>query len=267
LRSRLEADGLKGQVLAPFRVAKLKYVERAVDAKMLNVIRPLPPFGNYTDEKSVAKATQFLADHLSAFDLAQKESDVAPSIIASILWIETRYGIYKPRFEALPTLASLAALSDGELGKAVAARVAEKAKEEDPKATGIEWTGRAFDIGAQWYEELKAYLILCHLRGWNARKIKASWAGAIGQGQFMPKTALRNMTQGPSIWMADLWNWDDTIRLVGRHLKENGFSSAAPVDVKKEAILRYNRHVGYADAVFALATKLLLPAPTPQPTN
>ncbi len=256
LRSRLKADGLKGATIAPFNVAKLKYVDRAVEAKMLNVIRPMPPFGDYTDEKSVRKGMAFLKDHASAFNLAQTESDVAPSVIASILWIETRYGLYKPRYEELSVLASLAALSDGEFGKETAARISETAKKEDPKATALDWTGRAFDIGSAWYEELKAFLLVCQVRGWNARKIKGSWAGAIGYGQFMPKTALRNMTQGPTTWLADLWSWDDTIRLVARHLKENGWSSAAPVDVKKEAILKYNRHVGYADAVFALAQKL-----------
>ncbi|MFH1016651.1 MAG: lytic murein transglycosylase [Pseudomonadota bacterium] len=266
LHSRLKADGLKGRALAPFNVAKLKYVERAVEAKMLNVIRPMAPFGDYADEKSVHKGREFLKDHEAAFNLAQKESDVAPSIMAAILWIETRYGVYKPRFFELSVLASLAALSDGEFGKEVAAKIAEKAKSEEPKAAALDWTNRAFEIGSAWYEELKSFLLVCEIRGWNARKIKGSWAGAVGYGQFMPKTALRNMTQGPTVWLADLWSWDDTIRLVARHLKENGWSPAAAVGAKKEAILKYNRHTGYADAVFALATQLEQPPRTPTPT-
>ncbi|WP_170384397.1 lytic murein transglycosylase [Ruegeria atlantica] len=54
--------------------------------------------------------------------------------------------------------------------------------------------------------------------------LKSSWAGALGQPQFMPSNFLNYATDGNDDGRADIWNSpEDTIASIGNFLKEHGW--------------------------------------------
>jgi membrane-bound lytic murein transglycosylase B len=244
------------ECLSKFDVNTLVYDGDAVDSKMLDILKPSgDSFEGYTWKKSIRKVKKFLADpkRKKAFRKAKRESRVPPEVVASILFIETTYKAYEPRYHALPALASLAALSIPEFAEQVANHVAELADVKYPNHEAIDWKERAqTKIGEPWYEQLKAYLELSHRMGWKPHLIKSSWAGAIGLGQFMPQTALRLMNRDGKFWPANLWSWNDTILLVARHVAENGWNTVATDSRKMEAVRLYNGRRAYADTVLKM---------------
>lgn len=260
LRQRLLEDGLTEPQIEPFDSERLCYVERAVELKMLSRLSRATGFASYADRRSLRQARDFIRQHADTLRVAEDESGVPPSVVAAILWIETLYGRYQPRYPAFNTAASLALLSVPAIGEREGARVRELARQRGLRGwDDLDWQARAAEIGRQWYEELKGLLELNHRLGWRAGRIhqvKGSWAAAIGYGQFLPTRALEHMGRGGDFRAADLWSWPDTIRLVARHLSVNGWDKDSDRESKKRTILAYNRLDAYAEAVLNLSRKL-----------
>ena len=254
VRERLKTEAnLAPKEIAVLNSPKVRYMDDVVETKMLDVLKPAPDFSGYEDEKTVRKTRNFVRRHARAFAAAEKESGPPRHIVAAVLMVETRLGKYPSRHSVLNVLMSLSALGVPEFGNDVAEQISKTAAERFPGAEPVDWKARASQIGEKWFAELVAYFELCRIEGWNPRKIKGSWAGAIGHGQFMPTTALRNMKRDGETWAANLRNWNDTIRLTARHLEENGWTAQATEEQRKEAVRKYNGRAAYADAVFRLA--------------
>lgn len=74
--------------------------------------------------------------------------------------------------------------------------------------------------------ELIAALQIAEAGHVPARKLKSSWAGALGQPQFMPSNFLTYAIDGGDDGRADIWNSaDDTIASIGNYLAQHGWVS------------------------------------------
>jgi len=260
VRERLLAEGLPPGRVALLSSRTIRYVDRAVSLKLLSPVLPRPRYESQADPRALERARLFMAEHSRSLRAAEEDSGVSASVIVSILWFETHFGAYRPRYPALDTLASLAALSHAPFARAEAERVRDLARERGYDGwDSLDWEVRARGIGESWLKELAAFIDLSARLDWPHRRVRAlksSWAAAIGYGQFLPTTALRLMRLGGSFEAADLWSWDDTVRLVGRHLREGGFRSDADPRTRRDSILHYNRQEAYASAVMGLAARL-----------
>ena len=260
VRARLEAEGLSEADLEPLVPAKLFYVDKAVEMKMLSLVGPSRKPRTYFNQRSFRRASVFMKEHEATLALVEEDYGVAPSVIAAILWIETHYGDFKPIFPTLSTTASLAAMSVPRIAKAEASRARARAREKGYAGWDqVDWDARASAIGERWLGELKFLLELNRRLEWpdgSLENVRGSWASAIGHGQFLPSTAVRNLDCGGTFWRANLWDWSDTIQLVARHVSENGWSRDPDRRARRESILRYNRQEAYADAVFEMSNRL-----------
>ncbi|WP_170341319.1 lytic murein transglycosylase [Ruegeria arenilitoris] len=74
--------------------------------------------------------------------------------------------------------------------------------------------------------ELIAALQIVEAGHVNGRAMKSSWAGALGQPQFMPTSFLNHATDGNADGRADIWgSADDTIASIGNYLARHGWVS------------------------------------------
>lgn len=79
---------------------------------------------------------------------------------------------------------------------------------------------------AYFTDELVAALQIIQAGHTSARGLKSSWAGALGQPQFMPSNFLEYATDGNGDGKADIWRSEaDTIASIGHYLKEFGWVS------------------------------------------
>ncbi|MGE3479680.1 MAG: lytic transglycosylase domain-containing protein [Dongiaceae bacterium] len=121
----------------------------------------------------IAQGAQLWDANQKLFQRLEKEYGVEPQILLALWAIETRYGEVKGGFDALSALATLA------------------------------YEGRR---AAYFEKELIASLKLIDSGKTRAKDMRASWAGAMGQTQFMPTTLQRYGVDGNGDGKIDVWN-------------------------------------------------------------
>ncbi|MFD1342229.1 lytic murein transglycosylase [Litorisediminicola beolgyonensis] len=79
---------------------------------------------------------------------------------------------------------------------------------------------------AYFTQELVALLEIAEAGHAPTRAMRSSWAGALGQPQFMPSNVLRYAADGDGDGRADIWRSEvDTIASIARYLAEHGWVS------------------------------------------
>lgn len=237
--------------------AKLVYQEEAVALKALNVVSSGPRadvLQAYGNRVSVRRVERFVRDYREAFSRMQREWRVAPSAVASILYVETLYGTLKLRdYPTLDTLVSLAALSHRGFRAAALPEFFAQAQRQEPAPKWRKrdaWERRLHEIGDFWKKELGEYFRLADDLGWDAarvRSIRGSWAGAIGLSQMLPSTARAKIH---AFGRFDPWSWADAILLTGYELHRKGWA-----EDPQQAVFGYNRVDWYVQAVLGLRRK------------
>ena len=141
----------------------------------------------------VSKGKKLLVKHKLLLDKISKEFFVPAEIIVSIWGIETNYGSYIGNFSIVDSLATLAYES--------------KRKKYFKK----EFFNSLLIID-------KAYI--------SSDKMIGSWAGAMGQSQFMPSSYLEYAIDHNNDKKIDLWNsYEDIFASIANYLRRHGWKA------------------------------------------
>jgi membrane-bound lytic murein transglycosylase B len=187
--------------------------ERTVDAALIG-IEPLPVVNERDrtqpertlsidqyltrriDKKMVKTARDMAKQHAALLAKVSAEFGVPRSIIVAVWGLESNFG----RFSGVrPTITALATL--------------------------------AYDNrrGAMFREELFAALTILDKGDIDLTKMKGSWAGAMGQPQFMPSSYLKFAEDFDQDGKRDIWGSDaDVFASIANYLKQNGWSTGKP---------------------------------------
>jgi len=97
-------------------------------------------------------------------------------------------------------------------------------------------------------DELIAALKIVDAGPVTAADLKGSWAGAMGQPQFMPSSYLRNAVDFDADGRADIWtNLADVFASIGNYLKKSGWQAGEPwgreVRLSKDAVADVEKNV------------------------
>lgn len=131
------------------------------------------------DDARVQAGVALLRDEREALSRAELEYGVPPSVIAGILGIETRYGRITGGVRVLDALAT----------------------------QGFEHPTRS----AFFFGELAEFFALCRDAGFDPAAPKGSYAGAMGDAQFMPSNYRRLALDYDGDGRRDLWSLPDAI--------------------------------------------------------
>lgn len=150
-----------------------------------------------------------LAGRLAAIEA---KTGVPARIVVGIWGMETNYGRITGDFDVARSLATLA------------------------------WDGRRRDL---FTKELDAVVSIVE-RGLASRAmLRGSWAGAMGQPQFLPSSYLAYAVDGDGDGRADIWNSDaDTAASIANYLEKHGWKRGIPwgmpvtlpADMNREAV-------------------------------
>ena len=142
----------------------------------------------------------FWNEHAKTLGIIEKRDHIPASVIVAIIGVETSYGQNQGSYRVLDSLTTLAF--------------------EYPKRQKF------------FQSELKEYLLLARENQFNVTSILGSYAGAIGQGQFMPSSYRSYAIDYNGKGESDLRNdTDDVIASVGNYLKEHGWDKDKPIAV------------------------------------
>ena len=140
--------------------------------------------------RRISNGVKFLKDHIDIFESVEKDYGISKFYIASIIGMETNYGTYYGSYNPLDTIFT-----------------------------------RAFEPNSNfWQKELIQLFILSKRYNLNPKKIKSSWSGAIGLGQFIPSSYNAYGVDYDLNGIVDLLgSKEDGIASVANYLQANGW--------------------------------------------
>ncbi len=141
----------------------------------------------------IAKGRELMKTHAADLQWVQDSFGVAPQYVVALWGIETNFGTNTGGFNVVPALATLA------------------------------WEGRRADF---FKTELLDALRIIDQGHITASAMKGSWAGAMGQNQFMPSSFLKFAVDADNDGRRDIWTTKaDVFASTANYLKQNGWTA------------------------------------------
>lgn len=181
-------------------LAKAQYHPEIIDA--MNRPKEALPWYQYrplfVTQERIRQGVAFWRTHAEALQRAQESFGVEPEIIVAIIGVETRFGNNMGRFRVLDALSTLAF---------------------------------HYPLRAPYFRhELAQYLLLTRELDLNPLKLKGSYAGAIGMGQFMPSNYRFFGIDFDGDHQPDLiGSADDAIGSIANYFHRHGWQSGQPI--------------------------------------
>ncbi|MBM7341101.1 lytic murein transglycosylase [Pantoea coffeiphila] len=141
----------------------------------------------------IEKGRDRLTAYRAQLDSVAAASGVSPSYIVALWAMESQFGTIQGKEDVISALATLA----------------------------FEGRREAF-----FTKELMAALKIIQQQGMTADELKGSWAGAMGQSQFMPSSFLNYGKDGDGDGKIDIWsNVDDVFASIANYLQKEGWKA------------------------------------------
>lgn len=146
----------------------------------------------FLTKERISGGITFMKSHTTLLKRAEERYGVAPEVITAIIGVETRYGAQQGRYKVMDALGTLA----------------------------FNYPPRA----AFFTKELENFLLMVREEKLGPFRLTGSYAGAMGQPQFMPSSFRRFAVDFDEDGRKDLWNnTADVIGSVANYLAEHGW--------------------------------------------
>lgn len=162
----------------------------------------------FLTDSRVNLGVEFWLENRKALERAHEQFGVAPEIIVAIIGVETRYGRNAGNYRVVDALTTL----------------------------GFDYPPRS----KFFRKELTEFLLLAREEGKDPFKLKGSYAGAMGYGQFIPSSFRAYAVDFDDDGLRDIWNnKQDAIGSVANYFSVHGWQGTqavvVPVEVTTEA--------------------------------
>ena len=186
-----EADYITGVLSqSTNKLSILKAISRPAEkSKEWFEYRPI-----FLTEKRIDKGKEFIETHAAALQSAEDTYGVPKEVITAIIGVETFYGKITGKYKVLDALVTL----------------------------GFNYPPRA----KFFRKELEEFFLLSREEGFDTTTVLGSYAGAMGNGQFI-SSSYRNWTaDGDGDGKRDLWNsWPDAIHSVANYFSKHKWAT------------------------------------------
>lgn len=250
---------LKAGIKLPF-IRKLKEnydpdeFNNVLELNVLLYLRKVDHHGPQVTDEAVDRVHEFIDENKEAIEAAEKIHKVPGTVIASLLWMESRHGENLGRFDIASVFIDLvqAARPDviNDLRENGVSRFSDHPSRKDLKKIPSRAKKKA-----EWaLGELKALEKIYRKHGASALEFRGSFAGAYGMPQFLPSSYLRWARSLEGNHAPDLNDADDAIMSVAYYLHSNGWRNARPKSHIR-ALMNYNNSRDYANAILRIAER------------
>lgn len=259
LRARLAADGLSGPDIDGLFVRLGATPDRSAMRRKLKELFPLPTGGapavtpaprryyrGVVSQANAARCREFIARYATVMAEAQRQYGVPPSIMAALLFVETRLGSVPDKVPAASVLAGMAISGTPgavPLPAHVQANPALLARAQTLLPKRADWA----------YRELRALLRYARDLQRDPYNIGGSIYGAIGVCQFMPSNVEHYGADGDGDGKVDLFSIPDAIFSLCRYLSLHGWKPGMNREEVRKCLYAYNHAAIYANTIQALA--------------
>jgi membrane-bound lytic murein transglycosylase B len=191
-------------------------IARPAEGKPWKQYRPI-----FITSKRINKGVQFWKDHADVLAKAERVYGVPAEIIVAIIGVETFYGKRAGNYPVLDALTTL----------------------------GFDYpientTAKRRDAREKFFrKELKEFMLMAREEKVDPRKLKGSYAGAMGMPQFISSSFRAYAVDFDGDGKRDLWtNTDDAIGSVGNYFKRHGWKKGAPI-VSRASVKKHSENL------------------------
>ncbi len=212
------------------------------------------------NDMSVKSVRAFIVDHDSLLLACEERYNVPKQVIASILWIESKFGRVLGKHH-LPSVYLSVLLSaepefiEKNLDAVRTGAVVDSAHVDSVRRLISTRAHRKVNWAA---EQLKALDRIDRNGTLDVAGLYGSWAGAFGMTQFIPSSYVRWAADGDGDGLIDLYTLNDAVYSVANYLHTNGWGPS--LEQQRKAVYHYNNSNDYVDAVLKLADKANVPS-------
>lgn len=231
-----------------------KHFQQTVELNVLLFLRKHDDHGVQVSKDAAETVKAFMSANSKSLTLAEKEHGVSKSVIASLLWLESRHGVNQGRFHVPSVYLHLLQTPRPE----VVAHLKRASHHFAPVITPknlAEIEKRTLKKQKWALEELTALQKIHDKDAKLIRSLRGSFAGAFGIPQFIPSSYLRWARSPNKSGSPDLNRAQDAIQSVAFYLKDNGWKRGRDKTFVK-ALMKYNNSNDYAQAILKLAAKV-----------
>jgi membrane-bound lytic murein transglycosylase B len=231
---------------------------QTIKMNMLTFLNP-PSHAVLVTDEGINKSVEFIEANRKAFRKVEKRDKVPASVIAALLWVETKQGKITGHYHVTSVFAHLLQVNRKEVTDQLGNLAIDLEKNKIEKTSDVKKVIRArAKRKAEWaVEQMKALEKLYNKDHKMVKELLGSYAGAFGMTQFIPSsywTYARALKDGK---VADLYNPEDAISSVGNYLKKEGWNSKRQ-SRKMRALMHYNNSQDYAESILDLGQKIVL---------
>ncbi|MBX3023068.1 MAG: lytic murein transglycosylase [Bdellovibrionales bacterium] len=255
VHKKLKAAGFKAKFITAMRKSyDPAEFTSVLELNTLLFLRKADYHSPQLSDQSVSDVRKFMQDNHATLQAAEKKYGVSPTVITSLIWMESRFGTNLGRFHVASVFLNLLQADRPEV---LAHLKLEAAPRFTPKLT----KKAAGDIvkkaktKAKWaIAELKAIEKMYAQDKELVNGLKGSFAGAFGMPQFIPSSYVHYARAAKGKHAPDLTHPEDAIHSVAHYLKESGWRKSKAASHEK-ALMRYNNSRDYARAILKLAER------------
>jgi membrane-bound lytic murein transglycosylase B len=253
VEKRLSKAGLERDFIQNLKKTyETKHFSKVLKLNVLLYLKTYDYHAVQVSDHAVANVHSFLDKNKTIFEATEKDYGVSQSVIASLLWMETRHG---QNYGVFHVPSAFIHLLQSERPSVV--RYLQNSAHEfsEKKVTNKQKNqiARRTKKKAEWaLGELKALQYMYKKSPASLNKLNGSFSGAFGMSQFLPSSYKHyarslNKKSAPNLFTAS-----DAIYSVGYYLKKHGWKKNNNKSHKK-ALLRYNNSSDYAEAILQIA--------------
>ena len=238
----------------------LRTQQSAQDIIFLNVLGFLAhaDYSRHYSAKAVREVRKFMKHYSKSLALAEKTFLVPKEVIASLIWVETKFGKHTGSYSLPWVYATLLQASHRTIAQKTIQELSnrkEAVAKLKPAMNEAEVNQKVIDRSikkSNWaLQQLEAMDRLYQNGFIGIIHLKSSFAGAFGYSQFIPST-YEKYAQSPRRKNANLFDMKDAIFSVGNFLHENGWKTG-DATLQSNALFEYNRIRDYGDVVLKIS--------------
>lgn len=224
---------------------------QVLELNLLLFLKKSDYHGIQVSDSATRDVRGFMNANSGAIKRAEREHGVPGSVIASLLWLESRHGQNKGEFHVPSAYIHLLQAERLSVQQHLQKSARNYTKKVTPKARK-EITKRT-KRKAEWaLAELKAIQTMHRRNRKTLPELRGSFAGAFGMPQFIPSSYVTWAQSTSKKRPADLTRADDAILSVGNYLRLNGWKKKLAKS-HLPALMKYNNSKDYANAILKLA--------------
>ncbi len=228
--------------------------EEVVRLNVLLFLKKSDYHGPQINDQAVSETSLFAKENKATLTKAQKTYGVPGQVVASLLYLESRYGKNSGHFHVPSVYLDLVQAPRTEVQAYLLTQTHRYSESITPEQKK-EIIARTHRKARFALEELHA---LERVFKWNWKlgtDFRGSFSGAFGMPQFLPSSYLSFARAIAPKTQPNLDEADDAIMSVAFYLKQHGWRAADPTS-RVKALMAYNNSADYANAILALSEKL-----------